>query len=146
MQNHTARRARIAAVALAPIFVLAGPAIAFAATDPGSTGNGQDFSHSQTTTTPNGVRTTTTDSCVGPDGQASFHRNTSAATENGRVQNSTSNGSVCGNQQSVARQNNVAQNNSNNGRSGPIGNQPNTIGTAQGSGAPLVVVNNPVGR
>lgn len=73
------RKAIFAAALMAPMFVLATPALASAADD------GQDFRSTQTSTTRDGVTRTSTDSCMGTDGEASFQRTTQTANANGRT-------------------------------------------------------------
>jgi hypothetical protein len=80
---------------------------------------------------------------MGPDGQVSYQRIITKATEDGKSRTITESGAdSCQSDASTAPQNNLAQSPS--GRSGPVAN-PNTIASG-GPAAPLVVINNPMSR
>jgi hypothetical protein len=81
MKNSTAHRVRIAA-ALTPVFVLATPALASAATDPGSAQQPGQYTSTQTSTDAQGTTRNTTMTYMGSDGPV-YQRSSERVTPNG---------------------------------------------------------------
>jgi len=133
MKTHTVRRARIAAVALAPALALATPAIASAA-DP------QEFNQTRTTTDRSGVQTQTSQSCVGDNGEVAYQRTTGKANANGKTETTTTSGAMAdcadGNVDQSVNEASVdnADRNNNSAANPQFGNA---------DSAPLIVINTP---
>lgn len=123
------RTVQLAAIVLAPLFVLALPS--GAAANEGE----QEFTSTQTSTTKDGSRTTTTNSCMGSDGEVSFQKTTQTAGANGRSTRSTNSGDNNCQSGSVSEASVIPDRNDARNAADAAG--------ATGTNAPLVVINPP---